>query len=136
MLDLSLYILNDSGMNETLKHVMDDIEAEQAAIIAALNAAASGKDAADRRDFRMIKRDTGISASWLSTFADGGIKEPGFKKTQLLEYWLRLNNFLTDTKTISEPISAADTSASRVLARRECLSPAVATFSCSTALRG
>jgi len=123
-------------MNETLKHVMDDIEAELDAIIAALNTAAISKGNKERRDFRAIKQETGISSSWLSLFADGGIKEPGHKRTRLLEAWLRLNGFLAattehDKKVISVPDAVTDTITQRVLARRGCLSPVAASLRCS-----
>jgi hypothetical protein len=121
-------------MNETLKHVMEDIEAELAVIIAALNTAAISKGNKERRDFRAIKQETGINSSWLSLFSDGCIKEPGHKRTRLLEAWLRLNGFLAattehDTTMINVPDAVIDTLTQRVSARRGC-PPGVASLSC------
>lgn len=114
-------------MNETLKHVMDDIDAELTAIIAAVNTASISKGNKERRDFRAIKQETGISSSWLSLFADGGIKEPGHKRTKLLAAWLRMNGFLA----AEQPDDAMDTPTRRVLVRRGLVSPGAHAVSCS-----
>lgn len=106
-------------------------------VIEALNKASLNYDPKKRKDFTKVSSDTGFSSKWLSLMAAGRIDDAGFKRVYLLRAWLRLNGFLAvttpehDTTMISEPIAAADATAHRVLARRECLSPAVATFSCS-----
>lgn len=92
-----------------MKNTHEQAESEYDRIIAALNTAVSGGNG---RNFLAVRAATGMSSSWLSAFADGVIKDAGFKRLFVLAAWLRENGYLDATP--SRAVSLASSAVARV----------------------
>lgn len=77
-----------------MENAQKQAEREFGDIIRALNDAIGDKQREGCRNFVPIRKDTGISTSWLSAFADGKLQEAGFKRLFVLGVWLRANGYL------------------------------------------
>lgn len=76
-------------MNNYQETYKKEAEREYSTIVELLNLFSEKKGGG--RDFKDIGKSTGLSASWLSQFADGLIKDAGFKKITILRIFLSNN---------------------------------------------